>query len=61
MVTSINSMSPNEASMFCLRPVWHVADIVLESCSSERRKVVYLDLKPPSLKAWLLKYLGKEV
>lgn len=46
MVTSINSMSPNEASRFCLRLFWHLADIFLASCSSERRKVVYLDLKP---------------
>lgn len=49
MVTSINSMSPNEASMFCLRLFWLLADILLESCSSERRKAVYLDLHP---RAW---------
>lgn len=46
MVTSINSVSPNEASMLCLRQFWRGADIVPESCSSERRKVVYLDLNP---------------
>lgn len=46
MVTSINSVSPNEASMFCLRLFWQLADIFLESCSLERRKVVYLELNP---------------
>lgn len=54
MVTSINSVSPNEASVFCLRLFWHLADIFLESYSSERRKVVYLDLNTQSLKLLLL-------
>lgn len=51
LVTSINSMSLNEARMLHLRLFWNLADKVPASFSSKKKmKVACLDLTHPSLK-----------